>query len=208
MDQLKQWCLVTREQWSWGGPVKPSEASLVWGQNLTPFWLWRWRTNIHHECHKMNLREARLTGDPIIWWVSMGCTYCTPCFFVKKTLCKCEKTLRLVCDKVGAQSKVSHGFNLSVLECPRKCPVKRGGTSLGSGRLFESIVYRSTSYMYVIFHTLKPIESCNCESKCIAFGKIVEVFRLTCRLSIPHAMHSPLMAPILPELRKAAEACE
>ena len=28
------------------------------------------------------------------------------------------------------------------------------------------------------------------------------------RLSIPHAMHSPLMAPILPELRKAAETCE
>ncbi|CAL1148755.1 unnamed protein product [Cladocopium goreaui] len=27
-------------------------------------------------------------------------------------------------------------------------------------------------------------------------------------LSIPHAMHSPLMAPILPELRKAAETCE
>lgn len=31
---------------------------------------------------------------------------------------------------------------------------------------------------------------------------------LSARLSIPHAMHSPLMAPILPELRKAAETCE
>lgn len=73
----------------------------------------------------------------------MGCTSCAPCFFVKKTLCfGAKKTLRLVCDKVGAQSKVSRGFNLSVLE--------GGGTSLGSARLFESIVYRSMSYTYVI----------------------------------------------------------
>ena len=28
------------------------------------------------------------------------------------------------------------------------------------------------------------------------------------RLNIPHAMHSPLMAPILPELRKAIEGCQ
>ncbi|CAJ1396122.1 unnamed protein product [Effrenium voratum] len=27
-------------------------------------------------------------------------------------------------------------------------------------------------------------------------------------LSIPHAMHSPLMAPILPELREAAQKCQ
>lgn len=73
----------------------------------------------------------------------MGCTSCAPCFFGKEHLCfGAKKTLRLVCDKVGAQSKVSHGFNLSVLE--------GGGTSLGSGRLFESIVYRSTSCMYGI----------------------------------------------------------
>ena len=62
-------------------------------------------------------------------------------FFLKKTYAS-ALTLRLVCDKVGAQSKVSHGFNLSVFECPCASCVVWGGTFVASGRLTESTVYR------------------------------------------------------------------